>query len=155
MQPIGATGIIGREPEDGEVWRVASMTLAEAIRAAYDGVSQLEIVRRVTEALERGEVPAGDVPGAEKQARALTQTKLSKWSRGEDEPPKEVIPVIEWAVRRPRGWIWNACGYLGDLVTTVPAAAEMDPLLTPDARRVLVGLYESLKDIAGAVDDEP
>lgn len=114
------------------------MTLAEAIRAAYSGVSQLEIVRRVAEALEQGEVPAGDVPGAEKQASALTQTKLSKWSRGEDEAPKEVIPVIEWAARRPRGWIWHAAGFVGEVVPTVAYAVEMDPLLTEASRKALL-----------------
>jgi hypothetical protein len=76
----------------------------------------------------------------------VTQPKLSRWSTGRDRPPLDVLPVIEFVCERPIGSILHAAGYVRDVVPTVPFAIEMDPSLSPEAKRMLLASYRAMRN---------
>jgi hypothetical protein len=115
----------------------ASEALPRALRACYNGAGlrQTDVVERVQES---GNPEIG--------RDFVTQPKLSRWSTGPDRPPLDVLPVIEFVCERPIGSILHAAGYVGDLVPSVRLAVEMDPSLSPEAKRMLLASYEALRD---------
>ena len=114
----------------------AADALPRALRACYNGAGlrQVDIVERVQRS-GNPELPKDFV----------TQPKLSRWSTGRDRPPLDVLPVIEFVCERPIGTILHAAGYVRDIVPTVPYAIEMDPSLSPEAKRMLLASYEALQ----------
>jgi hypothetical protein len=110
--------------------------LGRALRACYNGAGlrQVDVVERVS----RSGNP--DIPHD-----FVTQPKLSRWSTGRDRPPLDVLPVVEHVCERPIGSILHAAGYVADVVPSVPHAIEMDPALTPEAKRMLLASYDALR----------
>lgn len=102
---------------------VAGMSIADAIRAAYQG--------RVTQ-----------VEAAE--ALGVSQRTISDWSSRTDGKLAEwleQLAKLEELAGRPRGWILVQAGYMSD-VTTVEEAIEMDPRLNDGDRLSLRALFE-------------
>jgi hypothetical protein len=114
----------------------APEALPRALRACYNGAGlrQVDVVERVQQA-NNPDIPADFV----------SQPKLSRWSTGRDRPPLDVLPVIEFVCERPTGSILHAAGYVADVVPSVTHAIEMDPALSPEAKRMLLASYEALR----------
>jgi hypothetical protein len=110
--------------------------LSRALRACYNGAGL-----RQTDVVERVENSGNPEIGRD----FVTQPKLSRWSTGRDRPPLDVLPVIESVCERPIGSILHAAGYVRDVVPTVPFAIEMDPSLSPEAKRMLLASYEAMR----------
>jgi hypothetical protein len=111
--------------------------LSRALRACYNGAGlrQVDVVERVQKS-ENPEIPTDFV----------SQPKLSRWSTGRDRPPLDALPVIEFVCERPIGSILHAAGYVGDVVPSVSYAVEMDPSLSPEAKRMLLASYEAMRN---------
>lgn len=90
------------------------------------------------------------------QRMGVDQTTISRLANGkwgeQGGPTPDILARIEEAAGRPRGWILVQAGYV-DAVRTIPEAIAMDPQLSADARRVLVGVYESVKSASDAPSD--
>jgi hypothetical protein len=114
----------------------ASDALPRALRACYNGAGlrQTDVVERVQES-GNPEIPRDFV----------TQPKLSRWSTGRDRPPLDALPVLEFVCGRPIGSILQAAGYVKDVVPTVAYAIEMDPTLSPEAKRMLLASYDAMR----------
>jgi hypothetical protein len=107
--------------------------LPRALRACYNGAGlrQVDVVERVQES-GNPDIPRDFI------------TKLSRWSTGRDRPPLDALPVLESVCGRPVGSILHAAGYVAGVVPTVSYAIEMDPTLSPDAKRMLLASYEAM-----------
>jgi hypothetical protein len=115
----------------------AAEALPRALRACYNGAGlrQVDVVERVQDS-GNPQIPADFV----------SQPKLSRWSTGRDRPPLDVLPVIEFVCERPIGSILHAAGYVGDVVPSVEHAIEMDPTLSPEAKRMMLASYAAMRD---------
>jgi hypothetical protein len=117
----------------------AADALSRALRSCYNnaGLRQTDVVERVQ---------GGGNPDLGRDF--VTQPKLSRWSTARDRPPLDVLPVIEFVCERPVGSILHAAGYVQDVVPTVKYAIEMDPSLSPEAKRMLLASYEAMRQEA-------
>lgn len=80
------------------------------------------------------------------QARGLVnvdQSTISKWSRGMQRVPLEVLPPTEDACGVPLGTILRGAGYVADAAAvSVPEAIATDPALDERGRVVVMETYE-------------
>jgi transcriptional regulator with XRE-family HTH domain len=116
------------------VARPVAEEFGRALRAAYEavGLSQVELARRLQ---ERGWV-------------RVDQSTVSKWVRGVSMPPLEVLPDVDAACGRPRGYVLRLAGYVEDVdPTDVVAAIDADDQLTPEMKQSLKLTYKGLRNL--------
>lgn len=103
--------------------------LSDAFRQAYQdaGLTQTEVAAALQ---QRG-------------WRKVEQSLVSKWARGMAKPPLEVLPDLDDICGVPLGTILHLAGFVADAESvTVEQAIRLDPDLTADDRRTLLGFYE-------------
>jgi len=99
--------------------------LSDAFREAYEaaGVSQKQIA----------------------EAAGVDQPRVSKWARGESQPPLEKLPIIDTLCGQPLGHILRLAGYVAD-VDDVESIIRSDPALGPDDRVSVLKYYRYIRD---------
>lgn len=97
--------------------------LSDAFRRAYEttGMSQVQLADRI---------------GTE-------QATVSKWARGINAPPLEVLPLVDQACGQPVGYVLRLAGLVADVIDARTAILT-DEALPEDHRLVLVALYDNL-----------
>jgi transcriptional regulator with XRE-family HTH domain len=103
--------------------RPTERPIADAFREAYQaaGISQTEIA----------------------EATGVDQPRVSKWTRGESQPPLEKLPTIDALFKQPKGYILRLAGYVED---GIEAAIQADPKLDADNRRAVLAFYRFCRD---------
>lgn len=104
--------------------RSTERRLSDAFREAYEtaGVSQTQIA----------------------EALGVDQPRVSKWARGESQPPLEKLPVIDALCGQPRGYVLRLAGYVDDI--DIEAAIKADPRLTEKGRSTVLAYYLFVRD---------
>jgi transcriptional regulator with XRE-family HTH domain len=74
----------------------------------------------------------------------VTKSQVSRWSKGRDVPAPDQVFAIEEALELPPGSLSRKLGYLPVGSSSVLAAVDADPKLSPKARRLLEVTYRSL-----------
>jgi transcriptional regulator with XRE-family HTH domain len=126
---------------EGPPLRDESLTLAEAVRSAYETsqLTQTQVEQRIKARRNELGLPIDDNP--------ITQSKISKYARGESVPTLDAIREIELACGQDLGFILRAAGYVSNkLIPSVQTAISYDPRLTVENRSVMLTLYESLAE---------
>ena len=103
--------------------RPTERSLSDAFREAYQaaGISQAEIA----------------------EATGVDQPRVSKWARGESQPPLEKLPTIDALFQKPKGYILRLAGYVDD---GIEAALSGDPALTDYGRSAVLSFYRFTRD---------
>jgi hypothetical protein len=76
----------------------------------------------------------------------VDQPKVSKWGRGMERIPLEVVPELDAACGVPVGTILRRAGYVNDTHPTVEQVIQSDMALTAKDRDTLLDLYLWLRE---------
>lgn len=87
-------------------------------------------------------------------ALGVEQTTVSKWAKGQNQPPLEALPVIEQLAGVTVGTNLRRAGLVEDL-TDVRSAIAADPVLTDKSKGALGLLYDVLSDQDAAAARRP
>jgi len=97
---------------------------------------------RLSTAFRRAYEAAGLSQEAVSDALGIRQATISKYARGDVQPPLDFLEQFELSVlRQPRGHVLRLAGYVADDVDLV-AAIKTDPHLTEDGREVVLHTYD-------------
>jgi hypothetical protein len=102
--------------------------LSEAFRDTYRAAELTQT--QVAQGLEKRGWPTFDQP------------KVSKWLRGMERIPLDVLPDLDAICGVPLGTILRRAGYVADDTASLPELIRASPLLDKDERRVMLGIYE-------------
>lgn len=73
----------------------------------------------------------------------VTQSQISKWVRGVSVPPLDILPDVDAACGKPRGYVLRHAGYVED-ANDVLTALVVDPVLDDEDKSALRLLYRVL-----------
>lgn len=107
----------------------------------------MTVRRRLSSAFRRAYETAGLSQEAISAALGIRQATISKYARGEVQPPIDFLEQVDRLVGHPRGHVLRLAGYVDDGVDLVAAIAT-DPTLNEDGREFVLHAYRFSQGVA-------